>query len=72
MVRDSVRNHELCANEVNISRAELQGYNAFEHFNVENLLFLEQGWNHDAQIDTFGGKKHDDETKQLAWVIRTN
>jgi len=56
-----VRHNSFSAKEKSLLSTGLQDNNAFGHFNGENPLYLEQGWNHDARIDFFSGKKDDDE-----------
>jgi len=63
--RDPVRRVVLSAEEKSLLSTGLQDNNTFGHFNGENQLYLEQGWNHDAQIDIFSGKKQT--TRQNSW-----
>ena len=43
----------LSAKEISFLSTKLQDDNTFEHSNEDYLLSLEQGWNHEAQLDFF-------------------
>jgi hypothetical protein len=54
--RDPVRRVVLSAKEKCFLSTELQDNNTFEHSNEDCPLSLEQGWNHEAQLELFTGK----------------
>mmetsp|Transcript_61562 Transcript_61562/g.105889 ORF Transcript_61562/g.105889 Transcript_61562/m.105889 type:complete len:84 (-) Transcript_61562:312-563(-) len=51
--RDPVRRVVLSAKEKCFLSTELQDNNTFEHSNEDCPLSLEQGWNHEAQLELF-------------------